>query len=134
MNNAQVRRQVDMLATNAAKLPVERKPHGSFDLTGVARAHGTEAGAVWTDADVEAGDVVDMGVVVVASRADKDGDLTGAMAANVGGVESLVAGPIAAVEIYGDENAFEKVVGSVVMLRKLSQMWLRCQRSEDAMA
>jgi len=103
-------------------------------LAGVARAHGTEAGAIWTDVDVDAADVVDMGVVVDVSGVDEDGDLTEAMAADVEGVESLVAGPIAAVEIYGDENAFEKVVGSVVMLRKLSQMWLRCQRSEDAMA
>jgi len=102
-------------------------------LAGVARAHGTGAGAVWRDVDVEVSGVVDTGVAAVVTRADEDGDLT-EMAADVGGVESLVAGPIAAVEIYGDENAFEKVVGSVVMLRKLSQMWLRCQRSEDAMA
>ena len=102
-------------------------------LAGVARAHGTGAGAVWRDVDVEVTGVVDTGVAAVVTRADEDGDLTEAMPADVGGVESLVADPIAAFEIYGDGDAFQKVVGSVVMLRRLPQMWLRCQRAEDAM-
>jgi len=105
-------------------------------LAGVARAHGTGAGAVWRDVDMEVSGVVDTGVAAVVTRADEDGDLLEAMPADVVGVKSLVADSIAAVEMYGDENAFRKVVGSVsvVMLRRLPQMWLRCQRAEDAMA